>query len=51
MDTRLLTRLGTLRQVEIFMRVAETGSIARAAESLHLTQPSVWTKTLTISRA
>lgn len=41
MDTRLLTRLGTLRQVEIFLRVAKTGSIARAAAELHLTQPSV----------
>ena len=41
MDARILTRLGTLRQVEIFMKVAEKSSIARAAEELHLTQPSV----------
>jgi DNA-binding transcriptional LysR family regulator len=41
MDARILTRLGTLRQVEIFMKVAEKNSIARAAEELHLTQPSV----------
>ncbi len=41
MDTRLLTRLGTLRQVEIFMKVAEKKSIARAADELYLTQPSV----------
>jgi len=40
-DARILTRLGTLRQVEIFMKVAEKSSIARAAEELHLTQPSV----------
>ena len=51
MDTRLLTRLGTLRQVEIFMRVAETGSIARAAESLHLTQPSVSNQVKKLSEA
>ena len=41
MDTRLLTRLGTLRQLEIFMKVAEKGSIVRAADELYLTQPSV----------
>ena len=29
MARRLLTRLGTLRQLEIFMKVAETRSIAR----------------------
>lgn len=40
-DTRLLVKLGTLRQIEIFLKVAEQGSIARAAEQLHLTQPSV----------
>ncbi|KAA1188900.1 LysR family transcriptional regulator [Pseudohalioglobus sediminis] len=51
MDTRLLTRLGTLRQVEIFMRVAETGSIARAAESLHLAQPSVSNQVKKLSEA
>ena len=41
MDTRLLTRLGTLRQLEIFMKVAETGSIARASEALHLSHSAV----------
>ena len=40
-DTRQLARLGTLRQLEIFMKVAEVGSMAQAAEHLHLSQPSV----------
>ena len=40
-DTHLLTKLGTLRQLEIFMTVAAHNSIARAAEQLHLTQPTV----------
>lgn len=40
-DARLLGRLGTLRQLEIFLKVAEVGGIAQAAESLHLSQPSV----------
>lgn len=38
---RGLARLGTLRQLEIFMTVAEVGGIAQAAEKLHLAQPSV----------
>lgn len=38
---RLLSKLGTLRQIEIFLKVAEFGSIARASEALFLTQPSV----------
>jgi DNA-binding transcriptional LysR family regulator len=40
-DARLLARLGTLRQLEIFMKVAEVGGMALAAEQLHLSQPSV----------
>lgn len=39
--TRLLTRLGTLRQLEIFLAVAEHGSISRAAEALHLSPSAV----------
>ena len=41
MDTRLLTRLGTLRQLEILLKVAETGSISRAAEALYLSHSAV----------
>lgn len=41
LDRQLLARLGTLRQLEIFLKVAELGGIARAAEQLHLSQPSV----------
>lgn len=41
MDTRLLTRLGTLRQLEILMKVADAGSIARAAEELYLSHSAV----------
>jgi DNA-binding transcriptional LysR family regulator len=40
-DTHLLAKLGTLRQLEIFLKVAETGGIAQAAVQLHLSQPSV----------
>ncbi|HET6564005.1 MAG TPA: LysR family transcriptional regulator [Xanthomonadales bacterium] len=40
-ETRLLTRLGTLRQLEIFMKVAEARSIARASEALHLSHSAV----------
>ena len=39
--SRLHTRLGTFRQLEIFMTFAETGSINKTAEKLHLAQPSV----------
>lgn len=51
MDTRLLTKLGTLRQLEIFMKVAEAGSIAKAAEQLYLTQPSVSIQVKNLSEA
>ncbi|WP_101758664.1 LysR family transcriptional regulator [Oceanicoccus sp. KOV_DT_Chl] len=51
MDTRLLTRLGTLRQVEIFLKVAEKKSIARAADELFLTQPSVSNQIKKLSEA
>ena len=40
-NIKLLARLGTLRQMEIFLRVAELRSLAKAAEKLHLTQPTV----------
>ncbi|WP_131811766.1 LysR family transcriptional regulator [Paraglaciecola hydrolytica] len=38
---RLASRIGTFRQLEILMAVAETGGIVAAAERLHLSQPSV----------
>ena len=41
MDSRLLTRLGTLRQLEIFLKVAEHGSMSRAAEELFLSHSAV----------
>ncbi len=41
MESRLLTRLGTLRQLEIFLAVAEHGSMTRAAEVLHLSHSAV----------
>jgi DNA-binding transcriptional LysR family regulator len=31
----------TLNQLEIFLRIAQTGSVTKAAEFLHLTQPAV----------
>src|SRR5262245_63636981 len=37
----LRTHRMDLRQLEIFARVAEFGSFSKAAESLHLTQPTV----------
>jgi DNA-binding transcriptional LysR family regulator len=40
-NTHLLAKLGTLRQLEIFLKVADVGGIMQAAEQLHLTQPSV----------
>ncbi len=50
-DPHLLTKLGTLRQIEIFLKVAELGSIARAAEQLHLAQPSVSIQVRKLSEA
>ncbi len=41
MDSRRLSGLGTLRQLEIFMKVAEHGSMARAAEELYLSHSAV----------
>ena len=41
MDSGLLTRVGTLRQLQIFMKVAEHGSMARAAEELFLSHSAV----------
>jgi len=41
MDSRLFTRLGTLRQLEIFVKVAEYQSMARAAEELFLSHSAV----------
>lgn len=38
---RLHSRIGTFRQLEIVLQVYEQGSISKAAETLHLTQPSV----------
>lgn len=38
---RAHARIGTARQLEILLNVFETGSITAAAETLHLTQPSV----------
>jgi len=51
LDMRLLAKLGTLRQLEIFLKVAELGSIARASEQLHLTQPSVSIQVRKLSEA
>ncbi len=51
LDLRLLSKLGTLRQLEIFLKVAELQSIARASEQLHLTQPSVSMQVKKLSEA
>lgn len=37
---RLPARIGTFRQLEILLKVAECGGVAAAAEQLHLSQPS-----------
>ena len=50
-DHRLLAKLGTLRQIEIFLKVAELSSIARASEQLHLTQPTVSIQVKKLSEA
>lgn len=39
--SRLHSRIGTIRQLEILLAVFETGTITGASQSLHLTQPSV----------
>ena len=39
--SRLHARIGTFRQLEILLAVSESGSIARACEALHLSQPTV----------
>lgn len=41
MKSRLHARIGTIRQLEIFLQVYDLGSIKAASESLHLTQPTV----------
>jgi DNA-binding transcriptional LysR family regulator len=41
MKSRLHARIGTLRQLEIFLSVYDLGSIKAAADTLHLTQPTV----------
>ncbi len=41
MDARLLSRLGTFRQLEILLKVAEHNSIAKAAQELHLSHSAV----------
>lgn len=41
MKSPLPSRLGTLRQLEIFLKVAERGSMARAAEELYLSDSAV----------
>ncbi len=41
MDSRTLTRLGTLRQLEIFLKVAEHKSMTRAADELFLSHSAV----------
>ncbi|MFV8819295.1 LysR family transcriptional regulator [Haliea sp. E17] len=40
-SSRLPARIGTFRQLEILMAIAESGGIAAAADRLHLSQPTV----------
>ena len=44
LSRRLHTRQTTFRQLEIFMQVAERGSVTEAAHALHLAQPTVSTQ-------
>ncbi len=41
MSSRLHARIGTLRQLEIFLAVYDLGSVKAASEALHLTQPTI----------
>lgn len=41
MKSRLHAHIGTIRQLEILLAVHESGSIKGAAESMHLTQPTI----------
>ncbi|ASJ97452.1 LysR family transcriptional regulator [Shewanella marisflavi] len=41
MSLRLQAHLGTLRQMEILLAVYDCGSVSGAAETLHLTQPTI----------
>ncbi|CAM4202537.1 LysR family transcriptional regulator [Shewanella aquimarina] len=41
MSLRLQAHLGTLRQMEILLAVYDSGSVSGAAETLHLTQPTI----------
>lgn len=44
MSSRLHARIGTIRQLEIFLAVYDLGSITAASEALHLTQPTISTQ-------
>ena len=51
MDSRALTRFGTLRQLEIFLKVAEHKSMTRAAEALYLSHSAVSLQVSKLSEA
>lgn len=51
MDPRTLTRLGTLRQLEIFLKVAELESMTLAAEALYLSHSAVSLQVRKLSEA